>query len=192
MDRLLQMESFKSGKDHSLISIYQIQLTALWTFVKCIRETTLSLIIQISFLPLKGHPDATTALPPVEELLVPICPHRHLFHRYLSESSQQQVPKRVAVEGRQRLEKGFPATFDCQHSSFSIYFHTISFSSIPLRWQNEETVSSNLSLWSSKGLPLSYRPTPNPITLIRSSSPCKVSCVILQIPGLPYYHLTCD
>lgn len=28
-DRLLQMESFKAGKDHSLISIYQIQQTTL-------------------------------------------------------------------------------------------------------------------------------------------------------------------
>lgn len=48
-DRLLQMESFKSGKDYSLISTYHCQQTALWTFVKRLKEVTLILIIPAFF-----------------------------------------------------------------------------------------------------------------------------------------------
>lgn len=142
---------------------------------------------QLSFLPLKGHLDTSRELAPLKNSLSP-CPRCGVFHCCLSELSQQLVSKRAAVAGRQRLEKVLPATFDPQHSSLSVWFHILSFPPS----HSEEKGSRKLSLWSSKALPFSHLPSPNPIKFESDPHLPVKFVVILQIPGLPYYHLTCD
>lgn len=156
VDRLLQMETFKSGKDHSWISIYQIQQATLRNVYEMSqRDTALTGITPDS--------SPSTERPPrrPEESLLPLCPHC-LCSLLPPWPQQHPVLKRAAVESRQANTRKIlllPFILNI-HLLLSTWAH---FPFLPSHSDSSaEEGSPKTFLWSSEAPFLSFFPNPNP------------------------------